>query len=60
MDDLHEKIEETVESVIDIWLWIIGFLLSAVLLVTAPVWSVPYLVYRAFKQKEEVRENDKT
>lgn len=58
MDDLQEKIEETVENVVDVWLWIIGFLISAVLLATAPVWLVPYLVYRAFKQKKEDREHD--
>ena len=58
MDDLQEKIEETVETVIDLWLWSIGFLFSIVLLVTFPVWLVPYLVYRAFKQKEEDRENE--
>jgi len=57
MDDLNEKVEEIIEDIADIWLKIIVIFLFIGLLITAPVWLVPYLVYRAFKQKEEDREN---
>lgn len=58
MDDLNEKIEEIIEDIADIWLKIVVIFLFIGLLITAPVWLVPYLVYRAFKQKKEDREHD--
>lgn len=53
MDDLNEKIEETVESVIDVFIWTIGFLFLIVLLVMLPVWIVPYLIIRKIKRARE-------
>ena len=53
MDDLQEKIDETVESIVDVWLWIIGFLFLIVLLVMLPVWIVPYLIIRKIKRARE-------
>ena len=58
MVDLNDKIDSVVDGVVAVLIWIIIVAIFLIVMITAPVWLVPYLVYRTFKQKKEDREND--
>ena len=53
MDDLNEKVEEVADGVIEAWLYVLAFVISLVIIITSPVWLVPYLIIRKIKRARE-------
>ena len=54
---LFDDLDEVLDSIANIWELSICLFSYIGLLITSPVWIIPYLIIKAFKEKED-RENE--
>lgn len=53
MVDLNEKVDSVVDGVVAVLIWIIIVAIFLIVMITAPVWLVPYLIIRKIKRARE-------